>query len=225
MNSHFFQDALVRKRFSLVSGAQEAVFAATSRFGLTFSLAYIFIPRGLVSALILSPLLTGASAVGADTSSLVAEFRETGVLLLEMLVANGDVLTIAAQQQHMQGTAFRVIQLIDTLDGLAKASVATKFEEANEIAFDKVDVVTPTGVKLVTDLSFRVAAGENLLLTGQNGAGKSSIFRVLGGLWPIAVGNKIMMISSFFLKTLFQKAQSRSLLLESCICRKSLTCR
>ncbi len=55
------------------------------------------------------------------------------------------------------------------------------------IEFDHVRVVTPTGLTLVRDLSFRLELGQSLLLTGHNGAGKSSIFRCLGGLWRIPV--------------------------------------
>ena len=43
-------------------------------------------------------------------------------------------------------------------------------------------------VKLVDHLSFELAKGGSLLLTGHNGAGKSSIFRCLGGLWEIPQG-------------------------------------
>lgn len=58
----------------------------------------------------------------------------------------------------------------------------------DEIAFEKVTVVTPAKTVLVRDLSVRVPAGTNLLVTGPNGSGKSSLFRVLGGLWPAESG-------------------------------------
>ena len=41
---------------------------------------------------------------------------------------------------------------------------------------------------LVDDLSFEVPLGGKLLVTGHNGAGKSSIFRCLGGLWHLPRG-------------------------------------
>ena len=101
-------------------------------------------------------------------------------------------LTISAQEQQMQGTASRVATLYDTLGKLseeaARRRTATFVTSDEEIRFDRVQVVTPSGVQLVRDLSFSVPVGGNLLLTGHNGAGKSSIFRVLGGLWPSAQG-------------------------------------
>lgn len=38
----------------------------------------------------------------------------------------------------------------------------------------QVDIVTPTGNKLVEGLTFELHKGEALLITGHNGAGKSS---------------------------------------------------
>ena len=58
----------------------------------------------------------------------------------------------------------------------------------DSIKFDQVQVFTPMGHHLVKDLSFEIKRGQNLLLTGHNGAGKSSIFRCLGGLWNVPEG-------------------------------------
>jgi vitamin B12/bleomycin/antimicrobial peptide transport system ATP-binding/permease protein len=178
-----FADAIANKR-GLVNFERNLNF---------FTRWYKYLVQILPAVVIGPQYFAGKVPLGSISQSFFSfnhVLADLSIVVNEFTGPNG-ISSFSAQVERLDQLRIAVAE-VDALESIDASDRITQITDApsGTLSLQKISVLTPTGAarELIAELDLEIAGGQRLLVVGRSGVGKSSLMRVVAGLWAKGSG-------------------------------------